>query len=176
MDAPRPLRTADEAWAALEGQRGMSDGEAVDLWTHEVQTAQALLRDGADDEMVVAGLLHDLGDGRVSEAAHAAWGGALVQDLLGERVAWLVATHAEAKRYVCTVDPAYWARLSPVSQRTLELQGGRMTEPEVRRFEAHRWFADAVRLRRCDDGGKDPAVDPAPLRAALDRVAAIQRG
>jgi predicted HD phosphohydrolase len=175
---PRPLRTADEAWAALEAQQGMSDGEAVDLWTHQVQTAAALVRAGEDDEMVVAGLLHDLGDGRVSEAAHAAWGAALVRGLLGERVAWLIETHAEAKRYVCTVQPEYRARLSPVSRRTLQLQGGPMTAEEVRRFEAHPWFADALRLRLCDDGGKDPAVrvdDVAPLRAALDRVAAARR-
>lgn len=178
MDLPWPPRSADEAWGLLQAQRGMDDGEAVDLWTHQLQTAAALQREGADDELVVAGLLHDIGDGRVSPAAHGPWGGALVSDLLGERVAWLIATHTEAKRFACTTEPGYWDALSPVSRRTLELQGGRMSEAEQRRFRIHPWFADAMRMRRCDDGGKDPAApppDPAPLRAALERAAAAQR-
>jgi len=175
MEPCMPFRTVAEAWAALEGQKGMSDGEAVDLWRHQAQTAAVLLAQGADDEMVVAGLLHDLGDGRVSEAAHAAWGAALVRPLLGERVAWLVETHAEAKRYLCTTRPEYWASLSPVSQRTMRQQGGLMREVEVARFAAHRWVQDAVRLRLADDAGKDPGLpdpDTAPMRAALERVAA----
>jgi len=179
MDLPLPPQNAEAAWALLEAQRGMSDGEAVDIWTHQVQTAEALRRDGADDELVVAGLLHDIGDGRVPEAAHGPWGGALLRRLLGERVAWLVATHTDAKRYACTVDPGYWDRLSPVSQRTLERQGGRMSPGEVRRFAAHHWAEDALRLRRCDDSGKDPDApepDLGPLRAALERVAAAHRG
>ncbi len=179
MALPEPARSVDELWAALEAQNGMSDGEAVDLWTHQVQTAALLFQQGADDEMVAAALLHDLGDGRVSEAAHAEWGAALVRPVLGERVAWLVATHAEAKRYVCTVRPEYWASLSPVSQRTLEKQGGRMTADEVRAFAAHPWAEDAVRMRLCDDAGKDPGLplpDVTPLRAAVERVARSHTG
>lgn len=172
-----PFRTVEEAWAALDEQKGMSDGEEVDIWRHQVQTAAVLLQQGADDEMVVAGLLHDLGDGRVSEVAHAPWGAALVRPLLGERVAWLVEVHAEAKRYLCTTRPEYWAALSPVSQRTLGQQGGRMTPEEVARFAAHPWCDDAVRMRLADDAGKDPErpdPDLAPMRAALERVAAAQ--
>jgi len=172
-----PFRTAQEAWAALEAQQGMGDGEAVDLWRHQVQTAALLLGQGAADEMVVAGLLHDLGDGRVSEAAHAAWGAALVRPLLGPRVAWLVETHAEAKRFLCATRPGYWAAMSPVSQRTMRQQGGHMTAQEAREFGAHPWAADAVRLRLADDGGKDPSLpdpDTAPLRAVLDRLVAAR--
>lgn len=82
-----PCRTVGDAWAALQAQKGLSDGEAVDLWAHQVQTAALLHQQGADDETVQAALLHDLGDGRVSEAEHAQWGADLVRPLLGERVA-----------------------------------------------------------------------------------------
>jgi predicted HD phosphohydrolase len=129
-------------------------------------------------EMVAAALLHDLGDGRVAEVEHAAWGAELVRPLLGERVAWLIATHAEAKRYLCTTRPDYWALLSPVSQETLRNQGGLMSPEEVRAFAVHPWVDDAVWLRLCDDGGKDPSLpepDTAPLREALERVAAQVR-
>jgi predicted HD phosphohydrolase len=170
-----PFQNVDAAWAALEAQRGMSEGEAVDFWEHALQTAERLEAAGADDELVAAGLLHDLGDGRVSDAAHAPWAAALVRPLLGERVAWLIEQHAEAKRYLCATEPAYWQGLSPVSQRTLVSQGGLMTADEVARFRQHPWAEDALRLRRADDAGKRAEYQvqqPERFRAVLARVAA----
>jgi predicted HD phosphohydrolase len=171
----RPFTTTDEAWAALVAQRGMNDGEAVDLWEHQVQTAEGLERLGADEELIVAGLLHDLGDGRVAEAAHAPWAAALVRPLLGERVAWVIGAHADAKRYLCTTDVAYWDTLSPLSQQTLVAQGGLMSPEELATFRAHPYAIDAVSLRRCDDGGKNPdyrVQQTDRFRTMLDRVAA----
>jgi len=171
----RPFTTTDEAWAALVEQRDMNDGEAVDLWEHQVQTAEGLERLGADEELIVAGLLHDLGDGRVAEAAHAPWAAALVRPLLGERVAWVIGAHADAKRYLCTTDTVYWDTLSPLSKQTLVAQGGLMTPEELATFSAHPYANDAVLLRQCDDGGKNPSYQVQQterFRAMLDRVAA----
>jgi predicted HD phosphohydrolase len=175
----RPFTTTDEAWAALVEQRGMSESEAVDLWEHQLQTAEGLERLGADEELIVAGLLHDLGDGRVAEAAHAPWAAALVRPLLGERVAWVIGAHADAKRYLCTTDPAYWDTLSPVSKRTLEAQGGLMSPEEIEQFRANPIADQAVLLRQCDDAGKNPAYQvqhPERFRAMLDRVAVRASG
>jgi gamma-butyrobetaine dioxygenase len=175
MGAWEPFTTADAAWAALVEQQGMSDGDIVDLWRHQLQTADELARMGADDEMVVAGLLHDLGDGRVSEAAHGPWAAHLLRPLLGERAAWVIEKHADAKRYLCAVDPAYWEQLSPLSQQTLLKQGGVMTAEEAAAFRAHRWFEEAVLLRHADDAGKDPereAADPERFHALLRAVVA----
>jgi predicted HD phosphohydrolase len=170
-----PFDSVDAAWAALEGQRGLGDDEVIDLWEHALQTAEGLDRGGADDELIAAGVLHDLGDGRVSEADHAPWAAALVRPLLGERVAWLIGQHAEAKRYLCTTDAHYWQRLSPASQRTLVAQGGLMSADEVSAFAAQSWAEDALRLRRADDAGKraDYRVQhPERFRSVLERVAA----
>jgi predicted HD phosphohydrolase len=174
----QPFTSTDDAWAALVEQRGMNDGEAVDLWEHQLQTAEGLERLGADEELIVAGLLHDLGDGRVAESAHAPWAAALVRPLLGERVAWIIGAHADAKRYLCTTDPAYWETLSPLSKQTLIAQGGLMTAEELQQFRSHPLAEDAVLLRQCDDGGKDPGhqvQDPERFRAMLERVAANAR-
>lgn len=173
----QPFATTDETWAALLEQRGMCEGEAVDLWEHQLQTAEGLEKLGADEDLIVAGLLHDLGDGRVAESAHAPWAAALVRPLLGERVAWAIGAHAEAKRYLCTADPAYWETLSPQSKKTLIAQGGQMTPEELERFRAHPWAADALTLRQCDDGGKNASYEvqnAERFRAMLDRVAAAQ--
>ena len=171
----QPFATAAQAWAALEAQRGTTDGETLDLWQHALQTAEGLAARGADAELVVAGLLHDLGDGRVSGADHAPWAADLVRPLLGARVAWLIGAHAEAKRYLCTTDPAYTDGLSTVSRRTLIEQGGLMTADEATRFAAHPWAEAAVLLRHCDDAGKRPddqVADPERFRARLVALAA----
>ena len=170
-----PFATTDEAWAALVAQRGISDGETIDLLEHQLQTAEQLERRGTDEELIVAGLLHDLGDGRVAEAAHAPWAAALVRPLLGDRVAEAIGLHADAKRYLFTVDRAYWDTLSPTSQRTMEKQGGLMSPEEAERFAANPHARDAILLRECDDAGKDAShrvADPEHFRVLLDRVAA----
>ena len=179
MERPEPFTTAEQAWAALTEQQGRSGGDLVDLWTHQLQTAGELLRAGADDELVVAGLLHDLGDRRVAEAEHGPWAAELVRPLLGERVAWVIGTHADAKRYLCAVDPGYWFGLSPLSQQTLIRQGGLMSPEEVRAFRSHPWVEDARTLRRCDDAGKDTTRvvdDPERFQALLRRVVAKRKG
>ncbi|GCE30399.1 phosphodiesterase [Dictyobacter alpinus] len=149
-----PFHTADEVWHALEEQQGMSDGEIIDLWQHQLQTAEELRLRGADSEMIIAGLLHDLGDGRVKDSDHAAWAAHSLRPLLSERIAWVIGAHAEAKRYICTVDTNYWATLSPVSQKTLVNQGGLMSSDEIVAFRHSLWFTDALFLRQCDDAGK----------------------
>jgi predicted HD phosphohydrolase len=170
-----PFRSVDEAWACLLDQRTSSHDDVLDLVEHQFQTAEQLEHRGCDAEMVVAGLFHDLGDGRVSALEHAGFASDLVRPLFGERVAWLIAAHADAKRYLCTVDPAYWDGLTPVSQRTMIEQGGLMTEEEAAAFAAHPWSADALLLRACDDDGKDTAYQvpgPERFRQVAEAVAA----
>lgn len=170
----RPFATVDEAWEALLAQHVADHNDTLDLVEHAFQTAEGLERLGADDELIAAGLLHDLGDGRVSAEQHAPWAAALVRPLFGERVAWLIGAHADAKRYLCTTDLAYWETLSPMSQQTMVEQGGLMTPDEVAAFGANLWAEDALALRRCDDGGKRRdyrVLNPERFKGVLERVA-----
>jgi predicted HD phosphohydrolase len=64
-------RVADRILPMLAGLREHVDGYAVDQLTHSLQTATRAERAGADDELVVAALCHDLGK-FVSTANHAA--------------------------------------------------------------------------------------------------------
>jgi predicted HD phosphohydrolase len=54
-------RVADRVLAMLESLADVVDGFAVDQLTHCLQTATRAERDGADDELVVAALCHDIG-------------------------------------------------------------------------------------------------------------------
>jgi gamma-butyrobetaine dioxygenase len=153
----------------IDGLAGLPyGGEPVDQRQHALQAAALAQSEGADDELVLAALLHDIGRARpvVSRypgAGHDLAGEMFLREILGERVAWLVGRHADAKRYLVTTEPAYAALLTPASVRSLEVQGGPMTGDEVKRFESHPWFEDAVRLRRWDDGAKNPLAPGADL-------------
>jgi phosphonate degradation associated HDIG domain protein len=152
---------------------GESYSELVSQTAHAEQCAALAVASGADDELVIASLLHDLGHLLVLEAAsgtpqldsddeHEATGARHVAHLFGPRVAAPIALHVAAKRYLCAVDPGYHDTLSPASVASLRMQGGPMTTAEVLRFERLPHFSAAVSLRRWDDEAKiaDLEVDP----------------
>jgi gamma-butyrobetaine dioxygenase len=146
-------------------------GEAVSQTEHALQAAELAERAGAPDYLVVAALLHDVGhlldgldekedlaghrvDGRHEEVARA-WLGRYFAPELTEPIR----LHVAAKRYLCAVDPAYQAGLSPASTLSLTLQGGPMNQDERTRFESDPAAHDAVRLRRWDDAAKMPGLE-----------------
>jgi predicted HD phosphohydrolase len=128
---------------------------------HALQTAALLahLHPG-DDELAVAGLVHDIGHllpGGTDEA-HADDAARAVRRTLGERVAGIVGLHVEAKRYLVATDGGYGGVLTGDSVLSLGRQGGAMTGDEATAFLAQQWAADAVTLRRADDSGKVDGV------------------
>jgi predicted HD phosphohydrolase len=135
------------------------DGEAVSVLDHGLQTATILEREvPLDRELQIAGLVHDIGTVLRPNRprAHARAGAAFVESLFGERVAFLVAHHDEAKRLLVTLDPDYASRLSVRSLETLEQQGGLMSQREINRLYESPWVEELVILRRADDLAKDP--------------------
>ncbi|HEU4367338.1 MAG TPA: HD domain-containing protein [Methylomirabilota bacterium] len=143
-------------------------GESVSQLCHALQCASLARRDRADDDVVIAALLHDVGHligGGVErpERHHGSSGAALVRPFVPARVAWLIEHHVVAKRYLCTVDPRYERRLSAASRRSYAEQGARLELDEQLELETRPWFGDALRLRRWDDAAKEPGAAPPPL-------------
>jgi predicted HD phosphohydrolase len=151
--------------------------ERVSELAHALQCAEQARAAGADRELILACLLHDVGrfavdqalvfdrvgGGRPGTRGHHEVGADLIAPFVPERVAWLVRMHADAKRYLCTTEPDYQRTLSPASRHTLTLQGGLMSPEEIARHARHPWMADAVRLRRWDDAAKVVGKVTAPL-------------
>lgn len=143
-------------------------GEAVNQIEHALQCGTLAQQQGAPVALVLAAWLHDIGHMQHRDAAaavdqgrddaHEALGSKFLQRWFGPDVAEPVRLHVQAKRYLCTTEPGYWERLSALSRRTLEIQGGPMSEDEARVFEQNPYSADAVRLRRWDDIGKQPGM------------------
>lgn len=153
--------------------------ERVSELAHALQCADLARGAGADEELTLACLLHDVGRFAVDPAlvsdrvggvragarGHHEVGADFIAPYVPERVTWLVRMHADAKRYLCSTEPGYHATLSPASQHTLTLQGGLMSPEEIARHVAHPWLADALRLRRWDDQAKVVGRETAPLVA-----------
>jgi len=82
-------------------------------------------------------------------------------------VAEPVRLHVAAKRYLCAAEPEYFGLLSPESVHTLELQGGKFSDPEAADFRLRPFAGDAMRLRRWDDRAKVPGLATKAIRDYL---------
>jgi phosphonate degradation associated HDIG domain protein len=143
-------------------------GEPVSVLEHCLQCAYFAEQSHATPATVVAALLHDIGHmlhGLPEDIAqHGVDGGheelaaAYLSHWFGEDVTETVRLHVAAKRYLCSMDPGYIARLSPASIESLLIQGGPMEPHEVAAFEALPNAKTAVGLRRWDDEAKIPQL------------------
>ncbi len=179
-----------EGLFAAKGAR-MYAGEPVTQLQHALQSAHLAEQDGASDALVVASFLHDLGhlindQGetptlRGIDDRHEYVALPFLRDLFGAAVLQPIRLHVDAKRYLCargdgTVTGAeYWAALSIDSKRSLELQGGILSEGQAAAFKAETYSEDGVRLRLWDDRAKLQDAQTPPLAhylALATRVAA----
>ncbi len=159
-----------EAGRVLHSLHGVWDEETVDELDHALQSAARAREDGADDELLLASALHDLAHsplfGDVGAREHDRFAMDWLTPRFGARVGWLAGAHVAAKRYLVATDPTYADALSDVSMDSLQHQGGAGIDSG---FTEHRWWPDALRLRRYDDAAKDPAG----VGATIDDVLAV---
>jgi phosphonate degradation associated HDIG domain protein len=166
-------------------------GEPVTQLQHALQTAALAEGEGADDALVTAALLHDLGHlvhglgGPVDSAApdagdtptlrgiddlHQFIAIPFLRGLFPDRVLGAIQGHVDAKRYLCATRPGYLDALSADSKRSLQLQGGVFDAHQAQAFIDQPGAEEAVRLRLWDDLAKSAdAVTPA-LAHFLDRA------
>lgn len=164
-------------------------GEPVTQTEHALQTAFFAERSGADDELVTACLLHDLGhllaDAhdhgdtptlRGVDDLHQFSALPFLRGLVSDRVLDAIRWHVDAKRYLCATRPAYQAALSADSQRSLVLQGGVFSADEAAAFIDRPHAADAVRLRLWDDQAKVDGLATPELAHYLARARRCRTG
>jgi predicted HD phosphohydrolase len=160
----------NETAAVLRSLRGVWDEDSVDELDHALQSAAHAIADGADDELVVAAALHDVGHSPLlatqDDAGHDLVARRWLTDRFGERVGWLAGAHVAAKRYLVATEPGYGEGLSATSIVSLQAQGGATVDAAL---VGHPWWSDAVRLRRYDDAAKDPLA----VGATIDEVLVI---
>jgi phosphonate degradation associated HDIG domain protein len=139
-------------------------GEPVTQTEHALQTALFAEQAGADDELITAALLHDLGHllhdhgetptERGIDDLHQYSAIPFLRGVFSNRVLDAIRWHVDAKRYLCATRPEYYDALSADSKRSLVLQGGIFTPDEAQAFISRPHAEDAVQLRLWDDLAK----------------------
>lgn len=167
-------RTIIPFLADIFARRGAEEylGEPVTIGQHMLQAAHFAAKDGQNDDVVVAALLHDIGHftgefiGRSGNAddvfsmdddidrLHEESGAAVLAPFFPNLIVDCCRYHVAAKRYLCAREPGYFDQLSPASVHSLNLQGGAMSDDEADAFEAHPNFDAVISVRRYDEMGK----------------------
>lgn len=141
-------------------------GEKVTQLEHMYQAAELAEKQGYEEEVILAAFLHDIGHICVSAQGdnemdgfgikdHEEVGAEFLQQKgFSKRLIRLVESHVEAKRYLTRRKPGYYDQLSAASKKTLEYQGGVMSEEEADAFEQYPLFDLIVQMRMWDEEAK----------------------
>jgi predicted HD phosphohydrolase len=134
----------DRLIAALARLEGSLQGYPISRREHSLQAATRALRDGADDELVVAALLHDIGDD-LGPYNHAEVAAAVLRPYVRAEVTWIVAQHGLFQAY-------YYAHHYGADRNARE------------RLRGHRWYERcAAFCERWDQSSFDPGYASEPL-------------
>jgi len=147
-------RVAESVLAMLRSLADVTDGFAVDQLTHSLQTATLAERAGADDEMVVASLCHDIGKA-VSVPNHPRIAAAILEPYVRPEIHEVIRVHQDFQ-----------------GRHYYQHFGG---DPDAReRYRDEPWFALAERFAdEWDQVAFDPAYDTLPLEHFEPRVRAV---
>ena len=136
--------TADRVLDYFRGQAETFEGYAVSRRQHALQAATRALRDGADEEMVVAALLHDIGDA-LAPHNHSEFAAAILRPYVSTRTWWIVKHHGIFQAY-------YYAHHT----------GGDRYARE--RYRDHPWYQATIDFcHRWDQASFDPGYDTLPV-------------
>jgi predicted HD phosphohydrolase len=136
--------TADRVLDYFRAQGETLEGYAISRQQHALQTATRALRDGAEEEMVVAALLHDVGDA-LAPYNHGEFAASILRPYVSERTWWIVKHHGIFQAY-------YYAHHT----------GGDRNARD--RYRDHPCYAATVEFcHRWDQASFDPEYDTLPL-------------
>ena len=100
------------------------EGYQVSRLEHSLQSATRALQDKAKEEMIVATLLHDIGD-ELAPLNHAEYAAAVIKPYVSEKTHWIVEKHGEFQMY-------YYAH---------HLDGNRNQRDK---YKEHKYYQDTV--------------------------------
>ncbi|GLA09101.1 hypothetical protein AnigIFM60653_011175 [Aspergillus niger] len=189
MTPETPLDKATYLVNSLE-KYGQGDyiGESISQLEHCLQAAHQAQKSGASPELILAALLHDIGQiiplsstkevrmnlksnnsnstENVGRMGHETIGAEYLRSLgFSERVCRLVESHVPAKRYLTATNKAYYETLSSASKKSLEFQGGPFKGAELEAFETDPLRDEMVKLRLWDDAAKVQGIEESTPRA-----------
>ena len=137
--------TADRLIKFMNGLNSTLEGYKISRLEHSLQTATRALNDKADDEMIVAALLHDIGD-ELAPLNHSEYAAAVLKPYVSEKTRWIVEKHGEFQMY-------YYAHHL----------GGNRNQRE--KYKGHKYYEDTINFcENWDQKSFDPNFKSLPLK------------
>ncbi len=137
--------TAERIIKFMSGLNSTLEGYQVSRLEHSLQTATRALNDKAGDEMVVAALLHDIGD-ELAPLNHSEYAAAVLKPFVSEKTHWIIEKHGEFQMY-------YYAHHL----------GGNNNQRE--KYKGHKYYQDTVDFcEHWDQKSFDPNYKSLPLK------------
>src|ERR1700676_4890303 len=145
------LGLPDTILGALNKLDHTLQGYPVSRLEHSLQTATRALRDGADDELVAAALIHDVGD-ELAPYNHAEIAAGILRPYVRPEVTWIVEQHGLFQTY-------YYAHHYDRDRNARE------------KFRGHRWYQACLDFcANWDQCSFDPGYASLPLSTFESRL------
>ena len=90
--------TADRLLKFLSSLNNTLEGYRVSRLEHSLQTATRAYKNGESEEMVVASLLHDIGD-ELAPMNHSQYAAAVLRPYVSEKTHWIIEKHGLFQTY-----------------------------------------------------------------------------
>ena len=91
-------RTADRIIDFMSGLNSTLEGYKITRLEHSLQTATRAFNDKANEEMVIAALLHDIGD-ELAPLNHSEYAASVLKPFISEKTYWIIEKHGEFQMY-----------------------------------------------------------------------------
>ena len=142
-------------------------GEQITMSEHMIQTAMLAEKKQCSDDLICSSLLHDYGHFVIEDpkqlvtdkidGRHEIIGANYLKKFFHNEIIEPILLHVEAKKYLSR-DKKYFDSLSEASKISLKLQGGAMSDLEVKKFEKNKNYENAIKLRRFDESAKQKNI------------------
>ena len=144
LESQYERKTADRILDYLASQTTTLEGYQITRLEHSLQAATRAYKNGENEEMVVATLLHDLGD-ELAPMNHSEYAAAILKPYVSEKTHWIVEKHGEFQLY-------YYAH---------HLGGDRNKREK---YKDHKYYQATIDFcEKYDQGSFDPNYESLPL-------------
>ncbi len=138
-------KTADRILDFMSNLTETLEGYQISRLEHSLQSATRAYKNGESEEMVVATLLHDIGD-ELAPMNHSEYAASILKPYVSEKTHWIIEKHGEFQMY-------YYAH---------HLGGDRNRRE---RYKGHKYYQDTVNFcEKYDQNSFDPSYNSLPLK------------
>ena len=146
--------TAERIIRVLKGLESSLGGYKVSRLEHSLQTASRAMRDNASEEMIVAALLHDIGD-EIAPLNHSELAASVLKPFVSEKTRWIVEKHG--------LFQAYYYNHYYNKNRNLRDE-----------YKGHKFYEDTINFcHKWDQASFDPNYKTIPLEDFIPMVGRI---